>query len=272
MAEACVGAAQLAHFMGQNERSRDLAAKGCEIVHKIGHVGLESLACSTLSNIARDEGNFESAHANLEAALLLARRSGSEVRIASMLNALAELHRADGRLDAAIPLYEEALSIARARDVREFIAVILVNLSAGLISRRECSRVAPFLCEALVIARDDILRVVGWTALEVAAMLAAENHEWVRAAQLYGAATTVREALSVKCEPHDLRVAERFQTLVRQELGEDAYGASIEAGRVLGHDRMVLETTAWLATPPADKTTVLPARRGKAGRPKSSIT
>ena len=187
MAEACVGAAQLAHFMGQNERSRDLAAKGCEIVHKIGHVGLESRACSTLSNIARDEGNFESAHANLEAALLLARRSGSEVRIASMLNALAELHRADGRLDAAIPLYEEALSIARARDVREFIAVILVNLSAGLISRRECSRVAPFLCEALVIARDDSLRVVGWTALEVAAMLAAENHEWVRAAQLYGA-------------------------------------------------------------------------------------
>jgi predicted ATPase len=263
MAGAYVGAAQLAHFMGQNGRSRDLAAEGCRVAREIGHVGLESLACSTLANVARDEGNFAAAHANLEAALSLARRSGSEVRIASMLNALAELHRADGRLDEAIPLYDEALSIARALDAREFIAVIMVNLSAGLVSRRECDRIGPLLEEALTIARSDGLRVVGWAALEVAAMLAAESHAWVRAAQLHGAVAAVQEMLSVEREPHDRRIAERYQRAVRDELGEHVYGACLAAGRALEYHQMVSQTTRWLASLPADTTGVPRApRRG----------
>ena len=58
-------------------------------------------------------GDLTKARAYSEEAVALARELGSRRELAVALNALAQLHRMEGQLDVAEPLYEEVLSLFR---------------------------------------------------------------------------------------------------------------------------------------------------------------
>ena len=245
-AGACVSAAQLSHFLGRNGEARRYAETACVIAREAGEPTLESLARSMLANVARDMGDFATARSSLERALALADADGDPARMASTLNAIAELRRAEGKLDDAIALYDRALAVARQHEVREFVAVILVNRSSALLAKAAAADVGEQLGEALSIVERDRLKVVGWAALETAALLAASLSQWPQAARAIGAARAQREALSVQREPHDARLAEVAEELVRGHLGGRAFDDHARAGAALGYEDAVAETLAWL--------------------------
>ena len=93
-----------------------------------------------------------------------------------------EHHRLGG-LDAAEPLYEDALAIAREIPDREVIAIGLLNLAMVAIGRGAGERAATMLLEVQAIAMELGWRPAGQSVLEVCAGLAASRAEWERAAR-----------------------------------------------------------------------------------------
>src|SRR5205085_630325 len=83
-----------------------------------------------------------SARKHLEDALARIRKLGDKRDTAAALVALAQLHRAEGDLGAAEPLYEDALKLAREVGDHETIAVVLLNLTMTWIGRGVLERAA----------------------------------------------------------------------------------------------------------------------------------
>ena len=65
----------------------------------------------------------------------LARELGNKRELAAALNALAQLHRMEGELDAAEPIYGDVVAIARELRDREIVAIGLLNLAMVSIGR-----------------------------------------------------------------------------------------------------------------------------------------
>ena len=98
--------------------------------------------------------------------------------LATALNALAQLHRMEGQLNAAEPLYENVLSLARDLGDQESIAISLLNLAMVSIDRSNGERARPMLIEALSIAKQIGSRPIGQSTLEVTAGLCVLNEDW----------------------------------------------------------------------------------------------
>ena len=103
---------------------------------------------------AHGNGDAGSARTYLAEALALARELGNKRELLAAHNALAQLHRAEGELDAAEPLYERTLTLARELGDRESIAIGLLNLAMVSIGRGSSERAGRMLLEVLDIVDE----------------------------------------------------------------------------------------------------------------------
>ncbi len=92
------------------------------------------------------------ARTHLEEGLGLAGELGDRYLVSLGLNALAELHRAQGDLASAQRFYEEALALDRELGDHLDIAINLVNLARAEVGRQAGGRARETLLEALAIA------------------------------------------------------------------------------------------------------------------------
>jgi tetratricopeptide (TPR) repeat protein len=134
------------------------------------------------------QGDSAGARKHFEEGLTLARELGNKREIAAALNALAQVHRMEGALDAAEQLYENVVELARQLEDQESIAIGLLNLAMVAIGRGSVDRVGAQLLEVLAIADAIGSKPAGLSALEVSAGLAASKQEPEQAARLFGAA------------------------------------------------------------------------------------
>ena len=75
----------------------------------------------------------------LQEAVDLARELGNERELTAALNALAMLHRLEGRLDKAAPICEQVLALTRELGDQEYIAIALLNLAMVSIGSTQMS-------------------------------------------------------------------------------------------------------------------------------------
>jgi hypothetical protein len=161
-------------------------------------------------------------------------------------NALAQLHRMQGDLDAAEPLYEQMLVLARELDDRESIAVGLLNLAMVAIARGSGERAGDRLLEATVIALEIGSKPAGQSALEVAAGLDALRGEWERSAGFFGSAEAQMAQTGIKRDPADEGFLAPLIANARKALGAPAFSAAESAGCRLGYDVAIADARAWL--------------------------
>ena len=101
------------------------------------------------------------------------------------LNALAQLHRMEGELDEAEPLYERRRGPrARAGRSRDSSPSALLNLAMVSIGRGGATPARAMLLEVLAIAEEIGSKPAGQSVLEVSAGLAASREEWANARTL----------------------------------------------------------------------------------------
>jgi len=241
-------AAQLQHYAGRNEDAAAYAMRALVLGRSIGDDGVQTLALTTLANICTDRSDVKGARNHLGEALEIARRS-SDSRAASVLNTTAELYRAEGNLDDATAAYEEALDIARASEIPEFVAVILVNLATTRLLQGRLDDARSLLSEGIATATQTRARIAAWAALETTAMLAAASDDPATAATIAGGAETVRQQLRLQRSPHDEGLRLRFERAARNALGCRRFDDAEMEGRKLGYDDCVRAAVAWLATP-----------------------
>ena len=153
------------------------------------------------------------------------------------------MHRLEGALDSAEPLYEQVVTIARAQRDRDSIAIGLLNLSMTAIGRGFGEPRKTMLLEVLAIADDIGSKPAGQSVLEVSAGLAAAREEWDRAMRFFGAAEAQTGQTGLHRDPADEAFLAPWIVMARKALGN---GAAIKAeadGRVLSYDEAIVEVT-----------------------------
>jgi hypothetical protein len=176
----------------------------------------------------------------------MARELGNRREIAAALIALAQVHRVEGHLDAAEPLYAEALALARELGDREIVCVALLNLAMVIIGRTSAKGVPPMLLEALVIANEIGARQLAQSVLDVAAGLAASLDDCKQAAQLYGAAETLAAETAFQRDRTDEAFLSPLMQRARATLGETEFERALAEGRALDYDAAIEALKSWL--------------------------
>jgi len=172
----------------------------------------------------------------------MARESADDREVAAALNAMGQLHMAEGDCDSAARFYEETVSYAHRLADRESLGIGLLNLAMAS-RRKTLAERARIVLEALGIARELGSRNIGQSALGVCAGLAALGDSAESAARLYGAAEGVSTATGVRRDVVDESFIAPLIAAVRKSLGERA-GAAEAAGRALGYDEAMAAARA----------------------------
>jgi tetratricopeptide (TPR) repeat protein len=128
-------------------------------------------------------GEVASARNHLTEALALARELGNKRELAAALNALGQLHRMQGELDAAEPIYGDVVALARELDNGDIAAIGLLNLAMVSIGRGATGPARGMLLEVLAIAGEIGSKPAEQSVFEVSAALAAASGDWAAAAR-----------------------------------------------------------------------------------------
>lgn len=149
-------------------------------------------------------------------------------------------------MDAAEPLYEDVVALARELGDRESIAIGLLNLAMVSISRGTGHRAAKSLLDVIAIAGEIGSKRVGQSALDVVAGLAAERENWELAARFFGASEAQTGQTGLRRDPADaaflMPLIEKTQTAI----GTEAFRAAEGAGGAVTYEAAITEAQDWL--------------------------
>jgi predicted ATPase/DNA-binding SARP family transcriptional activator len=248
------------------ERSRDEPAE------------LRSEALTAAANFARLQGSFHRAVELSEENVALCRAGGDEAHLGRALADLASLLLLAGDVERAHSLYDESFALLRALDANEALSVGLHNFGYQLLARGEIAAARPLLEESLALDRESgnqqgiatSLQALGVAELEegrapeaaelfaeslrlsadlgfgegaadalegIAAVLAAGDP--LRAAELLGAAETIRAESGARIEELERRLHERALGVLRSGLEDRRLEKARAGGRGLGLDAAV---------------------------------
>ena len=126
-----------------------------------------------------------------------------------------------------------------ARGDLDSIAMSLNDLARIALARRDYPRAAELYTESLPIVQALGVRMHIAGGLEVAAGVAGARGEHTRAARLFGAADTLREAISAPVPLHERDDHTRMVATYRTALGPARFAAAFAEGRALPPDDAV---------------------------------
>ena len=178
---------------GSQERIRSLVEECLALSHEVGFKEGIAAAQCLFGQLALGQGDLATAHSEVEQSVVLYKEMGHRHGTAESLAVLGKVLAAEGDYATARMLYEESLAISGE------------------------------LGEQWVIARS----LVG-----VGEVVAAQ-HKLNWAAQLWGTADALRDALGVPIPPVELADYERSLSAARVHLGERAFAAAWAQGRAM---------------------------------------
>ncbi len=185
-----------------------LLAECLAIAREIGFTQGIAASFWLSGQVARGQGDLITAHSLAEKSVALYKEMGYRHGTAESLCALGKVFAAEGDYAAAQALYEESLGFSRALGEKWIIAACLVGLGE-------------------VVAAEQKL---AW------------------AAQLWGAAEALRDAIGVPIPPVELADYERSLSAARVHLGERAFAAAWVQGRAMTPEQ-ALEALGQKSTP-----------------------
>lgn len=199
-----------------------------------------------LGMAAFGRGDRKAARDYLAEGVELARQMGDKRELAAALTGLAQIHRVEGLLEPAEPLYDHAVALAREIGDRESVAIGLLNLAMVSIGRGVGERAAGMLREVIAIAAETGSKQVGQCALDVSAGLGAWCGEWEQAALYFGAAQAQVDETGLKRDPADEAFLLPLIGRAREELGPSAFEQAERLGRGRSYDEAIDEARSWL--------------------------
>lgn len=191
-------------------------------------------------------GQRDRALATLEASYDAARAARDERSKSTALNAIAEIHRADGNLAVAETYYNRAVAAARLQHDAYRLAVMLCNLACVLIATGQLDRARSAFCEAVALMRDLGDAGAVCLTLDIAAALAAASVSHAMAARFHGAALARLRDTEMRLAPVDEAFIAGWMERVREAMGAVAYDAAASAGGALAYDAVLSEMDLWL--------------------------
>jgi DNA-binding CsgD family transcriptional regulator len=246
------GAGILALTQGDvDEAHRHFAAATAQ-ARALGYTLALSGGLLSLGWIAIHRGDFECALEHQRESLALAHesagRGGAVGLVAQVLGDLGSSAFAQGHLDQAEAVFQEALDRRRLTNQSWGVALSHVGLGFVFASRGAHQQALASLTEGLVQANDNGDRRLTALALAGVAIVAVAWGKPRTAARLFGAVDRP-EASGLPIEPAYRSAKDRAIAACRTAMGERAFAAAWAEGRSLGPDAAIAEAAALAASP-----------------------
>ena len=224
-------AGTLAHNKGDIAQGEQLLRRSLELYRQSGDESggawaLILLAISGVGSPAEIDRYIEMAKESLE----MFRKLGDRPGMAQAYNILGELARSVADYDAAELYYKECLQLVRMTGERMREAMQYDNLSLIAYHRGQFE-----LAVDLLQRGNGMFRELGTSyglAIGLAALAGpiAKLGETEKAAWLLGASAAILESLGITQQPADQIEIEKYQSFIRQALGEEAFQRAWQSG------------------------------------------
>ena len=238
-AKAVSGAGTMAWLGGDYEGAERLHRDSLALYSTLGHQADIAFALHCVATQVAAQGRLDEATAVLEEALAVARETGDPWLIAHPVLGLGELARIRGDLARARAFYEESLALARDAGDRMQVAMALNNLGMVAITEGDHEAARPFHRQALDIALEFAETRQIVGALEGLGAVFCAADEPVRGVRLLAAVDGLFEAMGHAIEPVDRPVYEAIMRAARAALTEEAFNAAWAEGRRMTMDEAV---------------------------------
>ncbi|GHF18764.1 hypothetical protein GCM10017786_60650 [Amycolatopsis deserti] len=232
-AKALCAASALAFPQGDHTRMAEFAAEALELAHRSDDP-LDLRNVLTIQGmVAMWRGDYRQALEPYRRSVDICRGLGTSWYLAtSHLNlGTALLHT--GRVEAAAAEFEEALRVYRELGDDVFAARVLNHLAHTALARGDLSGADRLARQALAGAVEQGERQGMAEGLETLAALAARRDRPERAAELAGAATTIRDAISARAAPFDSAITAPVTDAARARTGPARWTRAWNRGRTL---------------------------------------
>jgi len=226
----------LARRRGESEHGRELCEQALAMYRQLDDG--EGI-CWELMNrgaLAIERGDHATGRAAFQEAILFARERDLSAFLPAALSNLADIEIAEGRLDEARALCEEALTLPdqSAHDT----GVPLINLAHVANLQGRYGDGASFGRTALTVALDHENRIMIAAAADEIAWATAEQGEPERAARLLGAAIEFFEDTGVSRQRTDKECEQAALQAVRDRLDEQAVHRLVREGRSMSLEEL----------------------------------
>jgi len=242
-AETLRRAAVLAGVQGDHEVARSLAEQSRALYEEEGDVHGVALSVSSIAESLLHGGDYEEAGRSYEHARSLFRELGDDWDVAAATVNLAYVALGEDDPDRAAMLAEEGLVYFRDIGDPQSTATAIYVLGAAAVAKGEESDARSYLEDSLRLFADVGDREGAAECLHALAATLAVTEPSI-AAELTGAAETLREDAGSALAQFQLRWRDATVDTLRRSIGDDAYSAAFERGRELELDAAVERAAA----------------------------
>ena len=229
-----------ARHRGDYERAAELLEKSLALHRAVKDTRGVALSIGDLANVAGDRGDHELAKELYEEGLALAKDLGGAELLGAYSISLGYEYLLEGNPERAAELNEEAAELYRGRGRKGVLQVALNNLGWSALIRGDHRKAEALHEECLVLCRELGDKLIGAESIEGFACAAGAGGAGERAARLFGAAETLREAAGNQqaARAHSLR--ESYLAAARALVSDAAWSAAWEEGRSMEFDEAIV--------------------------------
>ncbi|MEM8532279.1 MAG: tetratricopeptide repeat protein [Chloroflexota bacterium] len=232
-AKALHGAANIAYWRGDTAWATSLHQEGLHLSRQIDNRAGIALALNSLGILASAQGDYLQALTLYREGLAIQRELGDTAGVAMTLHNAADVARYQGEYDEAADLFEESLTARRASGHPQGIALALYHLGYSNIRRQQHADALSRLLDSLNHLRDlDEQHLIADCFEGIAEILLIYGQPQA-AAQLLGAAETLRETMQTRIDPINDAFYEQTVNDVRTALGSDEFAQAWATGRAM---------------------------------------
>ena len=196
------------------------------------------MALNNLANVAKEQGRIEAAVSMYEESLGMKAPSVDSRGIAIALNNLGTIALASGQYDRAVDLGEQGLQILRDLKDKDLAAAIDTVARAALYGGRT-QRAAALYQEGLNVSWRAGDRELIAFCLEGIALVAATEGKMERAGTLYGAGEALRTAVGATLSPSEAPLHRESLDAVKTALGQESFARTWDLGSHMDVDTAV---------------------------------
>lgn len=226
-------AGTLRRQQGDYGRAKPLFEESLGLSRKLGDTRGVASALHNLALVLRQQGEYAAAISPFEESLQLFEELGDKRGIAISLNNLGLVARYGGEDKRALEFFQRALTLVKALGDKRGIGISLTVLGYLYLDQGEDVRAEALLKESLAL-RQELNEDEGIAyCLEGLAGVAALRGLAKRAARLFGAAETLREASGYLLPPVERERYERYVAIARAHIEPSEFAAAWARGRAL---------------------------------------
>jgi tetratricopeptide (TPR) repeat protein len=235
-AKALFEAGGLADQQGDHEQQRALQEASLLMYQQLNDPLGIAAVLNCLGNIEPDGARARALH---EESLWLYREQGDTVGVAKVLINLSCDVASQGNYEQAQTLLEESLALSRQISDSTGIGYALINMGCNALQQGHHVQAVAHLRKSLESFYQLRDRRLIAECLEELANATAHEHPR-RAAQLWGAAATLRDAIGVIMPARDPATNELYQATARGAIGDGAFDAAWAEGQAMLLEQVVV--------------------------------